>query len=245
MTLAQAIHASTNAPVNYFDGPATFPGRPGRYWDGAITGCNNPVLAAITEAIGLKQDPHNIVALSLGTGNNALPWAQPGELPSPYTQAMSETDLKGDVQKLSSAILDDPPDSATFVAHVMTGCGAGLDSAISLSRIVRMNPLVSPQRAPAGASERWCPPGAMTAKQFNYIANLDMDATEQAQVDAISQLADMWLNDEVLNQPIRMNSDNLSCELGQDRFSAAAAVWRKISAAESVTVAGAEEMVAP
>ncbi|HUX27275.1 MAG TPA: patatin-like phospholipase family protein, partial [Terracidiphilus sp.] len=52
--LAEAIHASTNAPVMFFDKPADFPSEPGRrYWDGAITGCNNPVLAAVTEAIVL------------------------------------------------------------------------------------------------------------------------------------------------------------------------------------------------
>ena len=46
VTLAEAIHASTNAPVNYFDAPADFPDRAGRYWDGAIAGCNNPVLVS-------------------------------------------------------------------------------------------------------------------------------------------------------------------------------------------------------
>src|SRR6266566_4326225 len=38
VTLAEAVHASTNAPVNYFDAPAQFPDRPQRYWDGGITG---------------------------------------------------------------------------------------------------------------------------------------------------------------------------------------------------------------
>jgi hypothetical protein len=229
VTVAEAIHASTNAPVNYFDGPATFPDRPGRYWDGAITGCNNPLLAGVTEAIGLKQEPRNIVALSLGTGSNALPWAQPNDPPSLYTQPVSQPGLKGDVKKLASSILDDPPDAATFLAHVLTGCGAGLDPTVSGSRIVRLNPLMSPKRTPAGASDRWCPPGAMTAAQFKYIGNLDMDAVEQAQVDAISHFADMWLKDEVLNQPIRMDGDSLICELGQETFSVAAAVWKRIS----------------
>jgi len=66
ITLAEAIHASTNAPLNYFDAPATFPDRPGRYWDGAISGCNNPVLAAVTEAIVTGQNPVDLAVLSIG-----------------------------------------------------------------------------------------------------------------------------------------------------------------------------------
>jgi len=229
VTLAEAIHASTNAPVNYFDGPARFPNRPGRYWDGAVSGCNNPVLAAVTEAVGLKQDPHEIVALSLGTANNALPWPQPGDPPSLYTQPPSKTGLRSDVKKLATAILDDPPDAATFVAHVMTGCGAGLDPAVSDSRIIRMNPLVSPRKSAARANDPWSAPGGMTHDQFEYIFNLDMDAVETAEVDAITQYADLWLKDEVLNQPVRMNGDLLKREVGQDTFSAAKAAWETIS----------------
>lgn len=227
--LAEAIHASTNAPVNYFDGPAKFPDRPGRYWDGALCGCNNPILAAVTEAIGLEHDAHNIVALSLGTGTNALPWPQPGEPTSPYTQPLSGPGLRNDISKLATAILDDPPDAATFVAHVMTGCGAGLNPSASRSRIVRMSPLVAPRRATQGGIQYWTAPGEMTSDQFHFISNLEMDATEAPEVEAIEQYADLWLNDRVMNQPIRMNADTLQCELGQDTFSAAVAAWKSIS----------------
>ena len=87
ITLAEAIHASTNAPVNYFDAPATFPDRPGRYWDGAISGCNNPVLAAVTEAIVKGQDPLNLAVLSIGTASVALPWPPPGQESFPVCPA--------------------------------------------------------------------------------------------------------------------------------------------------------------
>jgi uncharacterized protein len=140
VTLAEAIHASTNAPVNYFDAPATFPGGRKRYWDGAITGCNNPVLAAVTEAIVRRRDPMDIVALSIGTGSVALPQQPPGQPPSPYLQAVAAAGLAADLRKLATAILDDPPDIATFLAHVMTGSGQGLDRPPADSRIVRMSP---------------------------------------------------------------------------------------------------------
>ena len=54
-TLAEAIHASSTAPVNYFNAPARFGASVksgNRFWDGAVTGHNNPVLAAVTEAKG-------------------------------------------------------------------------------------------------------------------------------------------------------------------------------------------------
>src|SRR3974390_1578102 len=86
VTLAEAIHASTNAPVNFFDAPAAFPDRPGRYWDGAISGCNNPVLAAVVEAIGKGRNPTDLAVLSLGTATVALPWPQDGQAPSPFLQ---------------------------------------------------------------------------------------------------------------------------------------------------------------
>lgn len=224
LTLADAIHASTNAPVNYFDAPALLPD--GRYWDGGITGCNNPILAAVTEAIILRQPPAEIVALSLGTAAVALPWPQPGDKPSPYLTSQSETGLVHDLQKLATSILSDPPDIATFLAHVMTGSGIGLNRPPADSRIVRLNPLISPVKNPAN---QWSAPGSMTADQFTFLANLDMDAIAQSEVDAISSYAGLWLNGIAPNQPIRMNGDTLEPELGQSRFADAVSAWKALT----------------
>ncbi len=224
VTLAEALHASTNAPVNYFDAPADFPDRAGRYWDGAIAGCNNPVLSAVTEAVAKTQNSADFAVLSIGTASVALPWPQPGDAASSYLQKMTDQSFTTDLQKLATSILDDPPDIATYLAHVMTGSGIGLNLPAADSRIVRMNPLISP----VGGTEAWIAPGSMTAEQFSYLANLDMDAVEQAQVDAISQYADLWIQNTAPNQPIRMNGDTLVAELGQNRFQGAVAAWNAI-----------------
>jgi len=224
VTLAEAIHASTNAPVNYFDAPASFPDRPGRYWDGAIAGCNNPVVAAVTEAIGKSQSPTDCVALSIGTGTVALPWPRPGEESSPYVQQPTNSSVVTDLRELALAIVDDPPDIATFLAHVMTGSGVGLNKPGADSRIIRMSPLVSPVKK-GGA---WAAPDDMTSEQFTYLANLDMDAIQPEQVDAISRYADLWIQGLAPNQPIRMDADTLERELGQTTFKAAAAAWNAI-----------------
>jgi hypothetical protein len=224
VSLAEAIHASTNAPVNYFDAPATFPDQPGRYWDGAITGCNNPVLAAVTEAVVLGQKPTDIVALSIGTASVALPWPAQGQAASPLTQSLIDPGLVTDLRKLATSILDDPPDIATFLAHVMTGGSQGVPAPAD-SRVVRMNPLISPVKDGGG---NWAAPPGMTVAQFSYLAKLDMDAVEQAQVDAIAAYADLWLQSKVPNQPIRMNGDTLKLELGSAWFQDAVAAWNKI-----------------
>jgi hypothetical protein len=225
VTLAEAIHASSNAPVNFFDAPATFPDRPGRFWDGAIAGCTNPVLAGVTEAIVRTHGHGDLAVLSIGTGHVALPWPRPGEESSPFVAKRSQPGFKTDLEKLSGSIIDDPPDIATFLAHVMTGSAPppGVHPPAD-SRIVRMNPLISPLRTD-GELEA---PGDLTEEDFTDLVNLGIDAMEQSDVDAISEYADLWLKNAAPSQPIRMNADTLKRELGQSTFEAASAAWEAI-----------------
>lgn len=225
LTLAECIHASTNAPVNYFDGPARYPERNDRFWDGGITGCNNPVLAAVTEAIGLGTDPDQIRALSLGTANVVLPLADPSAPASPYLQSRAIPGVVADLKKLATAILDDPPDMATFLAHVMTGMASGLAAGLK-SRIVRMNPLIMPVKDAGG---NWTAPGGMTSAQFSYLAGLDMDAIQQSEVDFIAAFAALWIAGKVPNQPIRMDGDTLALELGDASYPDAKARWADLT----------------
>src|SRR5438309_2206695 len=83
------------------------------------------------------------------------------------------------------------------------------------ARIVRMNPLISPVR---DGVDDWKAPGNMTAAQFTFLADLDLDAIQQHEVDAIAEYADLWLRNDAPNQPIRMNGDTLERELGYIRF---------------------------
>jgi uncharacterized protein len=232
LTLAEAIHASTNAPVNYFDAPASYLDNPGNYWDGAIAGFNNPVLAGVTEAIALGIDPTDVIVLSLGTGTVALPWPTT-EKGSPYVQQPSATGLLNDLAKLAASILDDPPDLATFVAHVLTGGPAGVPAAAG-SRIVRMNPLVSPMKDPV--SGQWMAPAGLTTTDFLDFIKMPMDAIDPGQVQTISNYAQSWLADQTYNQPIRMDSDTLTRELGQLTYSDAKAAWTALIAPPAATL---------
>jgi hypothetical protein len=155
-----------------------------------------------------------------------LPAAQPGQEGSPFVRQPSPTGLANDLRKLATAILDDPPDMATYIAHVMTGNGAGLDPGSPAdSQIVRMNPLLSPV---LDANNQWQPPASLTAAQFHALLSLDMDAIEQSQVESIAAYADQWIQDNVPNQPVRMDGDTLVLEIGQGRYSKAKAAWLAI-----------------
>ncbi|MGA3263318.1 MAG: patatin-like phospholipase family protein [Terracidiphilus sp.] len=223
--LAESIHASTNAPVNYFDKPAVLASDAGkRYWDGAISGSNNPVLAAVSEAIVLNHPPAEIAALSIGTGTLYRPLAAPNQQASVLFEPYAKQGFKTDLRKLATAILDDPPDAANFLAHVMMGGPLRVPRTPADSRIARMSPMISPIRDDNGI---WQLPDGLDENEFQYLAGLAMDAVEQDQVLAIQNFASLWLQDKIRNQPIRMD-ENLNRELGQDWYSQAKAAWQAI-----------------
>jgi hypothetical protein len=223
--MAEAIHSSTNAPINYFDAPAMFPERQERYWDGGISGYNNPVLAAVTEAVLLGVAPRDIAALSLGTGTVHLPVAAAGSPASPYTTPSLTSNLLTDLTKLASAILDDPPDSASFIAHAMTGAGAGLAEPL-VSRIVRANPVIAPG---ADATGQPAPPASMTVAQFQQLCGIGMDAVAREQVLAIANYAALWLLDEAPNQLLHSDNVNAATDIGYATYTQARDAWSTLS----------------
>jgi uncharacterized protein len=227
ITLAGAIHASTNAPVNYFDAPASLPGAADRFWDGGITGCNNPVVAAVVEALVLGTIPVDIRALSLGTATVSWPLSVPGSAALPLQTPRLDPSLTVDLQKLATAILDDPPDIATFIAHAITGANAGLADP-ALSRIVRMSPLISP--LPAGDNQL-VPPSGWSVAQFQYLAGIGLDAIAQTDIAYIEDYCDAWLRGDAPNQPIRANGarfDPWNPELGYAKYGQAKAAWQAL-----------------
>ncbi len=231
LTLAEAIHASTNAPVNFFDVPANLPqAAPTRqFWDGGIAGDNNPVLVAVIEALANGHAAGAIRALSIGTGTVFLP-ADPdhrlGVLGQPsrcLPRSNFVEDLLADVTTLATAVLDDPPDAASFHAHVALGgkLPAGPALVQASGPVVRLNPMIQPVR---DADGRWATPPGIS--DFGALARLDIDAVAQADMLRIVELGRAWLANTVPNQPIRTNRDTLACEIGQPTFDRALAAWR-------------------
>jgi hypothetical protein len=178
----------------------------------------------VTEAIGKGQDPTKVKVLSIGTAMVRLLRPQPGQRPSPFVQPILKPRIAPDVRKVATAIIDDPPDVATFLAHIMTGSGKGVKRPAD-SRIIRMNPLISPVKK----GETWSAPDCMTPADFGYLTNLDLDAVQRRQVDAISNYAGLWVKDVAPNQPIRMKGETIELEVGKGLFSEAVAAWKVLA----------------
>jgi hypothetical protein len=243
--LVHAVHASTNAPVNYFDEPTVWQpptGRVRRYWDGAVTGNNNPVLAAVVEASANGVAREDIRVLSIGTGSEFLPmWDQQGNNPQHWFQ-QKDDNLKLDtyVRKMATSILDDPPDSASFIAHVALGLATNSPFPTDTSGpcLVRMSPLVQPIHL--GSPGQWGLPSYAPRSQatrdyllrrykfdtddafFAALDATDMDAVEDFEVNVIVDFCNSWLapGGNVPNQPIRMGT-NLGVDIGHRTYAQA------------------------
>lgn len=224
--LCDAINASSTAPVNYFDRPAPCDGR--RYWDGAVGGYNNPLMAAVVEAMVDGATPRDIVALSLGTGSVRL--VQPpteAAAREGFLVPRARSWLIGDIRKVATAILDDPPDAASYVAYVTLG-NAPLPPGGGSGSIVRLNPSIQPVLDEA--ANCWKAPPGLTDAEFDVLSTLDVGEIGQDAIDRIVALGKAWIAGGVPNQPIRMGSDRLDCELGDPTFAAGAQRWRALRA---------------
>jgi hypothetical protein len=124
-----------------------------------------------------------------------------------------------DLRRASGCITDDPPDAATFTAHVVLG-----NAADKAGRVVRLNPVVQPVNQNGG----WTYPKGLPKEVFDPLAKLDMDAIENSQVELIKRLGDAWIHEGAPNQPIRM-LDDLSCGLGDGTYAQAKARWRAMT----------------
>ncbi len=224
-TLGEAVHASSTAPVNYFDKPAIFPDSEDRrrFWDGGTAGLNNPVLAAVTEALAYGKPRENIKVLTIGTGSVCLP-LENDDVHPPLAVSPAETSTIGDIKKLSKTIVEDPPDAATFISHVALGQPlTGSDGKPPCGNLVRLNPLIQPLKDAAG----WSLPRGLTESEFENLVKMDMDATEQDEINLIAKFCDLWKGDNIPNQPIRSGQD-FNCDIGHARFSEALAHWKSI-----------------
>jgi hypothetical protein len=218
--LVDAIHASTTAPAPLFDTPAEV--GDGRFWDGAAAGLYNPILAALTEAIANRHEVENIRILSIGSGSVQLPIWKNGENPK---LTRSADDFAHDLNELTQSVLYDPPESATFVAHVMLRQplpAPGIELPLS-GNVIRLSPLIRPVQK----NGKWAPPAGMDDQTFEKLAKLQLDAVAVEGVGLIKALGDAWIGDAPINQPIR-SGRSLRPEIGHETFATAKAAWERI-----------------
>lgn len=259
-TLAEAVHASSNAPIKFFDAPAGFetPAYRGRrYWDGAMSGFNNPVMAAVTEALAYGHPASGLRVLSIGTGNVLLPMPGP-PLPEPGASGQNNlcvqiepSGLIHDIKDiLPTIILDDPPDQASYVAHLIVSGNRALsqnpDKPVTDGNLVRLNPAIQPVGGPGAwtvprliayaPDTNLQPPNTVPANYsndaavFEALADLEIDAVEQEKVDLITTLGRSWIAGAARNQAIRATPD-LRPLIGHGTFAAGVAQARALGLA--------------
>jgi hypothetical protein len=203
----------------------------GRFWDGGVSGYNNPVEIAVVELAAMDVDRGKILALSLGSGNVALPPIASGPANAPsLVQGPRDTGIVASIKELAGSIVDDPPDVATLHATMFLSpiVPANALSPIANGPIIRLNPLIRPV---LGAGT-WTSPvlntppnPAQDLADFQTLINLGLDAVAQPDVDAIVRLGNAWIAGAVRNQPIRWRpSDDLGCEIGTIDFASGAAL---------------------
>jgi hypothetical protein len=128
--------------------------------------------------------------------------------------------LFADVKKLALSIMSDPPDTATFNAHMLLD-GPLPDheaTAMGPSPIVRLNPLIQPMPNGNGG---WRLPDGYTTQTFKALRDLDMDGVSKEDVEIIDAFCDRWMADAIANQPVRANTRTFRAEIGHRKFSQA------------------------
>lgn len=248
VTLAHAIHASSNAPVNYFDEPAyvnskLLDGNDSRntlYWDGAVSGFNNPVLAGVIEATtNVDLNKLNCCILSLGTATggraNIADYASSSDshLTDIYNKnkknklayTKTSSNFFQDIKKMSTSILGDPPDSASFIAYCI------LDPLLTnKANLIRINPCIKPE---LNTEKVYDIPGVYKAEQngfdkFLKLIDMDMDAVEDEEAALISQLCDKFIvnSEESLCLPNQLIRGHIKGpHLGQGTYREAKQRW--------------------
>lgn len=212
VTLAEAIHASSNAPVLYFDDMARLPA--GNFWDGAIAGWNCPAAIAVIEALAYGWRAEEIALLSLGTARVLMPERQ---IPPPSDDlGYKLRRLRAEVGVMLRAILKEPANSAPFHAHVMLGGALPTNprDAVTDGPVVRLNPMPGPGTAD--------PPHA-------ELARLDMDAIAAAEMAVIERLGQRWLAGHVPNEPVRMQRSTGHPDIGHRTAAEALDAWAALA----------------
>lgn len=210
--LTQAIHGSSNAPIQYFDFPARFKAKNSgvffELWDGALGGFNNPIAAGVIEAIksGIPKD--SITLVSLGTSNKSMSNDDKKKFYDikqitieqrfkKYKFWLWKPQLqffKMAIVNQAKTILYEPPDWSNYVA-LMFLFGEeyknGLDPA-QLKRFIRLSPMIHTDKNTLPEVE----------ELLNTLYRMDMNLTKDEEIQKLEECYANWKEGKIPNQPI-------------------------------------------
>ena len=236
--LTQAIHGSSNAPIQYFDFPARFKAKGTEIWydlwDGALGGFNNPVVAGIIEAIkcGYKKDTISVVAL--GTSNRYMSVPAKGHFYKLKQIAIRERRKKYLLWRLkyqlaffklsilnqAKTILYEPPDWANYVGFMFLFGEGYTESEFSLERFIRLSPVLHiDSNTPAEVRELQ-----------DRLYGLDMNLTRDEDIRLVEDCYEFWKKGLIPNQTIEYQitrENDLVNTIGHPTWEAAFRDWRQ------------------
>jgi|GEM_PF-368342 len=222
--LVQAIHASSNAPINYFDKaayvvPKMLKGEDRKnylMWDGALAGLNNPVELGITEALMNGVPREQIRVLSIGTGSKLQQSQEMKDtIDNHFDLVQAKNRTRGKKQKrfgffkrlgigrryfmetflgLAKSSMLEPPDWANYASFVMLFYDKLENKDYYKNKFVRLSPLIA--NFPNDNN------GAEISELVNKLAGMDMDLTKKEDVDLLFVCFEKWKAGQLRNQPI-------------------------------------------
>ncbi|TPD70545.1 patatin-like phospholipase family protein [Flavobacterium microcysteis] len=210
--LTQAIHGSSNAPIQYFDFPARFKAKNSgvffELWDGALGGFNNPIAAGVIEAIKSGVPKDSITLVSLGTSNKSMSNDDKKKFYDikqitieqrfkKYKFWLWKPQLqffKMAIVNQAKTILYEPPDWSNYVA-LMFLFGEeyknGLDPT-QLKRFVRLSPMIHTDKNTLPEVE----------ELLNTLYRMDMNLTKDEEIQKLEECYANWKEGKIPNQPI-------------------------------------------
>lgn len=238
--LVDAIHASSNAPVNYFDFPANVPLVRGSaniteaqqlsyMWDGALGGFNNPVAAGLVEAIVNGVDPNEIRILSIGTADKISSLEERVRLKkmfdslpgSPHRIRRGLEFFFYTITNMAKSIIYEPPDWSNYIAFVMR-YGSSIQDNRKPREFIRLSPMIHHDKGRAKDQK----------ELVSKLAKLDMDVTKQNDIELIKACFHAWIAGELYNQPIQSyfapsEDAVLQTAIGHETFAEGKAEWER------------------
>ena len=233
LTLAEAVDASSTAPLLYFDAPAVTGAGTGmvRFWDGGVGGYNNPVLLGVAEALSYGIARNSIQVITIGSATVMQPIASEFPHADPaLTRPTPVYTIVRDIAKIARAIVDDPPDAASLHAYLLLGRPppprvGGMVQPQGTLDFVRFNPMVRPH-LDAG---QWQAPRSFQGNDWTTLRDLGLVCIRPDQIALLQKLTDCWMASDpadIPNQPVRMSWPSFTCELGFNLFNEALVVAR-------------------
>lgn len=198
-------------------------------WDGALGGFNNPVAAAVIEAIKEGIDLKKIKIVSIGTGNKLMSENDKKRFFQVKQITQKEKRKKLNFGRLkyqaeyftktilnqATTILYEPPDWANYVAYMFLFTTGNQDIE---KRFVRLSPMIHIYQDASTEIK----------DLIKKLYQLDMDLTEDRDMDLLKECFKGWSKDEIFNQPIdyRVKRNNDLVYLHGDKyFSEAVKKW--------------------